>query len=117
MRLIIESEASTEQVKATASGPTRALRLRYPLVLALSVLGALIPFFAPLGLMSAIPRLFVVAWYGFLAVVAGVFGIRWILLTARLVFGTKGGGGIELDEEAQNKLFEVLHPTVRGTGR
>lgn len=117
MRLIIASEEPTEQATAAASSLARALRLRYPLVLALSILGALIPFFAPLGLMSAIPRLFVVAWYGLLAAVAGGFGIMWILLTARLIFSTKGEAGIDLDDEARNKVFEVLHSTVRGVGR
>lgn len=116
MRFVIASEDPTEHLTTGASSPGRVPWL-YPLVLALAVLSALIPFFFLSDLMNAVPRRFVVAWYGLLALVAGWFGIRWIiLLTARLVLSTKGEADVHLDEEAGKKVFEILHSAGRGTG-
>ena len=69
------------ETPVTAQGLLR----RYLTILILAALAALIPYLVPYDSISDVPRVFVVTYYGLLALVAGWFGIVWIFQTARLV--------------------------------
>lgn len=112
MRLTITQQAVSGQVTTASKSAARALR-RYPLLLLLSVAGALIPFVAPLDLMNVIPRAVVVMWYGLLALAAGLCGIIWIIRAARLAFKGPAEVDIPLVGEAREKVLEAL--SFRGT--
>ncbi len=112
MRLTVTQQAVGGQATKVSRSAARALR-RYPLLLLLSVAGALIPFVAPLDLMNVIPRAVVVLWYGLLALAAGLCGIIWIILAARLAFKAPAEVDIPLVGEAREKVLEAL--SFRGT--
>lgn len=107
MRLTVTQQAVSGQVTRAPKSAARALR-RYPLLLLLSVAGALIPFVAPLDLMNVIPRAVVVVWYGLLALAAGLCGIIWIIRAARLAFKGPAEVDIPLVGEAREKVLEAL---------
>jgi hypothetical protein len=117
MKLVIASEEPTDQVNTAGASAARQLLRRYLPILVLAALAALIPYFFPYDSISDVPRRVVVTYYGLLAVVAGLFGIIWILRTARLVVSPEGEADINLNEDARRKLLEVLHSTTRGNVR
>jgi len=112
MRLTVTQQAVSGQVTRAPKSAAQPLR-RYPLLLLLSVAGALIPFIAPLDLMNVIPRAVVVVWYGLLALAAGLCGIIWIIRAARLAFKGPAAVDIPLVGEAREKVLEAL--SFRGT--
>jgi hypothetical protein len=112
MRLIVTQQMVSGQITETSNSAVPALR-RYPLLLLLSVAGALIPFVAPLGLMNAIPPAIVGVWYGLLALAAGLCGIIWIIRAARLAVKGPAEVDIPLAGEAREKVLEAL--SFRGT--
>jgi len=114
MRVIVTGEAPAGQATMASKSAVRALR-RHPVLLLLSLAGALIPFVAPLELMNAIPRAIVVAWYGLLGLAAGLCGIVWIIRAARLPFDAQNEVDIPLVGEAQERILEAL--SSRGTQR
>jgi len=112
MRIIVTGQAPADHVTMASKSAARALR-RYPVLLLLSLPGALIPFVAPLDLMNAIPRAIVVAWYGLLGLAAGLCGIVWIIRAARLPLNARNEVEIPLVGEAQERILEAL--SSRGT--
>ena len=107
MRLVVTQQAVTGHATMASKRAGRALR-RYPSFLLMFLMGALIPFVAPLDLMNVIPRAVVVVWYGLLALAAGLVGIVWIIRAARLALRGPAEVDVPLTGEAQEKVLEAL---------
>lgn len=65
--------------------PQPAVRLRWPLLLLLTCVLALVPYVLPQHLIESFPRFGVVLYYAVLSLLTGWFGITWIWQTARFV--------------------------------
>jgi ABC-type bacteriocin/lantibiotic exporter with double-glycine peptidase domain len=111
MRIVVSTEGAASPVTITTK---RIQWRRYGFILFISAILALAPFIVPLYLMNLVPRIVVVTWYTLLALVAGCFGIMWILSAARLAFAAREAD-IQLAGEIRERVFEVLRSAVGGT--
>ena len=78
--------SSGEPARNHPAGTEQAAHLRWPLLLLVVCVLALLPFFIPERLIQSFPRFGVVLYYAALSLLAGWFGITWIWQTARRVF-------------------------------
>lgn len=79
--------SSGEPAPNHSAGTEQAVQLRWPfLLLVVSVLLALVPFFIPERLIQSFPRFGVVLYYSVLSLLVGGLGIAWIWQTARRMF-------------------------------
>lgn len=116
MKLTITSEEQTEKATATSNAMQALFRRCLPLLLFVAC-AAVIPYFVPYDVLDRLPRALVVGYYSLLAIIAGWFGINWILRSARLGARTERNYSGDLDEEARRKVLELLRSAARGADR